>query len=204
MRAVANELAAAVKTPLESWGFRKRSGLVFTREVEPGVLDWVSFNTAARHEPDGRLEVNPIIGIRHQEVARMVAEMTGAKPHAFAGTTLGTSLGYVMPEARYRAWRWSVGDDGVTEDLLFAARSTALEFIEGHRALACVVADDARSLVTDRELDIPVALVLVGQVERAAELVRAHLDALGDRTDAGATLYRRFADTFLHTGMHTL
>lgn len=201
MGGVQKKLDDAVKGRLLARGFRKRAGLVYTREAVPGVLDWVSFNTASKYEPAGRLEINPIVAVRHQQIARMVADLRGTEFHAYAGTTLGTSIGYVMPEGRYLAWRWSVDEDDVIDQLMGAIERYGLSFIEGHRALSCVVADDMQDYVRDREFDIPVAHLLLGDADRAAELVRVERNALSDdRTDPWAVMYRRFADALLASG----
>ena len=62
-------------------GFRKRAGAIFTLDVTTGVLGWLGLNQASKHQPAGEFSVNPVVGARHQEVARLVANLRDDKFH---------------------------------------------------------------------------------------------------------------------------
>ena len=55
-------------------------------------------NTASRHQAAGSVEVNPVIGIRHQAVERLVAELRHEKFHSYLPPTVSSPIGYVMPD----------------------------------------------------------------------------------------------------------
>jgi ABC-type branched-subunit amino acid transport system ATPase component len=72
------EAGEAWRAALGSAGFRKRSGDVYTRQVAEDVLGWLGLNRAV-NRGDGLLEVNPVVGVRHQ-----VLEPSGALDSAHA------------------------------------------------------------------------------------------------------------------------
>src|SRR5690242_10447195 len=89
---------------LGAYGFRKRAGQVLTAELAPDVLGWIGLNRATKHRAPGEVEINPVVGVRHQAVERLVAELLGIKFHAYVPPTVCTPLGYLLPEARFRSW----------------------------------------------------------------------------------------------------
>ena len=75
-------------TPLlAELNFRKRAGQIFTAEITDDVLGWLGLNRATRHCPAGEVEINPVVGVRHQGVERIVAECRGEKFHAYQPPT---------------------------------------------------------------------------------------------------------------------
>ncbi len=122
----------AVRAMLEVAGFKKRVGQVFTRELGGDVLGWLGLNRATRGRQRGEVEVNPVVGVRHQGVERMVAELRGESFHAYQPPTVNTPLGYLMPEQRYRGWVIEAdGSADVLEDLASAVAEYAIPFMEG-------------------------------------------------------------------------
>lgn len=83
---------------LAELGFKKRAGDVFTVDLDEDVLGWLGLNRATEHRPAGEVEINPVVGVRHQVVERIVAECRGEKFHAYQPPTVSTPLGY--PVAR--------------------------------------------------------------------------------------------------------
>jgi len=180
-------------------GFQKRAGSIFTREVAEDVLGWLGLNRASRHSPAGEFEVNPVVGIRHQGVERVVAELRGEMFHAYQPPTVSSPLGYLMPGARYRAWMVSVdAPDASVEDLTAAVTEYALPFIESGSTLRalCGLMDDGLGLEHQLVYRRPVAWVLAGDRDRAAGLVEAAETDLGDRDDAAAVELRSFVAAF--------
>lgn len=180
-------------------GFQRRAGSVFTRDVAGEVLGWLGLNRASRHSPAGEFEVNPVVGIRHQGVERVVAELRGERFHAYQPPTVSSPLGYLMPGARYRAWTVSVDDPGASaEDLVAAVREYALPFMKSGSTLTalCGLLDDGRGLEHQLVYRRPVARVLAGDRDRAAGLVDAAETDLRDRDDAAALELRSFVAAF--------
>ena len=90
------EAVAAACRVLFSVGFKKRSGgEIFTTEVAAGILGWLGLNRGLVGSNDAVIEINPVVGIRHQEIERIVAELKGVKFHGYAPPTVSVHLGYV-------------------------------------------------------------------------------------------------------------
>lgn len=182
-----------------SLGFQKRAGLVFTRDVTVDVLGWLGLNRASRHSRAGEFEVNPVVGIRHQGVERMVAQLRGEKFHAYQPPTVSNPLGYLMPKARYRAWMVSADDPGASvERLIGAVEAYALPFMESGSTLTglCKLMDAGLGFEHQLVFRHPVACALAGARDRAAVLVDATEAELGDRDDAAAVELRSFLAAF--------
>ena len=180
-------------------GFQKRAGAFFTRQGAGDVLGWLGLNRASRHSPAGEFEVNPVVGIRHQGVERVVAELRGERFHAYRPPTVSSPLGYLMPGSRYRAWMLDGSDSGGSvEELVAAVGEYALPFIESGSTLTalCGLLDDGLGFEHQIVYRRPVALVLAGHHERAARLLDASETDLGDRDDAAAVDLRSFVGAF--------
>lgn len=188
-----------VVTPLlTKIGFKKRRGEIFTIELSKEVLGWVGLNRATKHRPAGEIEINPVIGVRHQQVERLVAELRGQKFHAYIPPTISTALGYVLPEASYRAWIFTADRARVmANEMVAAIAEHGLALMRSKVELS----DLCRALEQGSRLAIedsaiyrrPVARLLSGDARRAAEELNKSLAALGDRSDLAATYFRTFA-----------
>jgi len=188
-----------VRAQLEVAGFKKRAGQVFTREFGGELLGWLGLNRATRHRSVGVVEVNPVVGVRHQGVERIVAELRGEKFHAYQPPTVSVPLGYLMPERRYRGWVFGAdGSADVAGDLASAVERYAVPFMEDAVQLPrlCELLDDGMGFDHQLVYRRPAALVLAGNERRALALVVQAEEDLGDRSDAAATEMRAFAVAF--------
>lgn len=187
------KICAAVLAEL---GFKKRAGDVFTLDVDEEVLGWLGLNRATRHRPAGEVEINPVVGVRHQGVERIVAECRGARFHAYQPPTVVVPLGYLLPEARYTAWFFGAGvsADDVARDMSAAIERHGLPFIHSTTALPELCRRLEEGLGFEHELAYrrPVALLLAGENRRAREELEATLTELDDRADLTAEELRRF------------
>jgi hypothetical protein len=182
---------------LKDLGFVKRAGGIFTSELAPGVLGWLGLNRATKHRPPGEVEINPVIGVLHQQVERVVAETLGEKVHPYQPPTVSSPLGYLTPEARYRAWIFTPASaEGVAEDLAQTVRAHALPFMQSTVALPdlCRRLDEGLGFHHQIAYRRPVAWLLAGQPAHAAELLGELVARLGDRSDPAAVEFRRFAE----------
>jgi hypothetical protein len=186
----------AVGPLLSEHGFKKRAGDVFTLELTKNVLGWLGLNRATQHRPPGEVEINPVVGIRHQEVERLVSELRGEKFHAYQPPTISCPLGYLLPEQRYRAWIFPPGTAGETAaDMAAAIASYGVPFMRS----AIELTDLCRLL--DRDLGFehqlvyrrPVAWLLAGDPAQAGRSLDISLAGLGSRDDLAAAEFRRFA-----------
>ena len=196
---VTSPVLSAVTARLRDLGFRKRAGAVLTCEVTSDAIGWLGLNAASRDLPAGQFEVNPVVGIRHQGVERVVAELRGEKFHPYQPPTVSTPLGYLMPGSRYRAWRLGADDtDGGIEDLVASVAAFGLPFALSGAPLPelCRLLDQGLGFDHQLVYRRPVAWALAGEVTRAHGLIGGALSDLGDRSDAAAAELRSFVAAF--------
>ncbi|WP_375756093.1 hypothetical protein [Corallococcus exercitus] len=181
---------------LAKLGFRKRAGHVFTLDLAPNVLGWLGLNRATRHLAAGEVEINPVIGVRFQEVERLVAECRGEKFHAYQPSTISSPLGYLMPEKKYKAWVFAPGrSETVATDMTNAIAMHGVAFMR-----SVVDLDELRKLLRgefglEHQLAYrrPTAALVAGEPEQARALLDEALAAIGARTDLAAAEFRKFA-----------
>ena len=111
----------AVAPLLKLAGLKKHADSVYTLDLSPGILGWFGLNRATRHRAPGEVEINPVVGVRFQEVEQLVSALCGEKFHSHIPPTVSSPLGYVMPDARYRG---AIPKLTVTPLLGFHLRST--------------------------------------------------------------------------------
>jgi hypothetical protein len=194
-----SEVVEHLRGPLGELGFEKRSGEIFTVEVADGVLGWLGLNRAYRRVED-RLEVNPVIGVRHQDVERMVAELRAEKFHPYQPPTVSTHLGYLTPERKYTPWLFQPGATITVQilDLVSAIARFGIPFVRSSTGL-----DELRQLIEEKTgfahqlaYRHPVVCLLGGDRNAALRVLEASLDELGDRADAAAVELRSFGERF--------
>lgn len=200
------EVSSAAAVGLRKLGFRKREGGVFTRELSDAVLGWVGLNRAVQRR-DEQLELNPVVGIRNQQVEKLVAELSGRAVHPYVPPTASIHLGYLMPEQRYVPWLFRRG--GQIEQIV-ARMVSAIDvyggpFMEANLALdrlAETLAAGHAAIPEQRAYRLPVVYLLLGQTRRAAEIIHETIATLGERDDLAARSLRSFVTRFterLHT-----
>jgi len=180
-------------------GLRKRKE-VFTRHISEDVLGWVGLNTAA-HREYGKLEINPVIGVRHQPLEALVAQLIGMKYHSYVPPTVATPIGYLMPGRKYAAWLFESGVDHVSnvEKMAEAINRYGFPFMEANTTLQALIDTMLHSgfgYPHQLAYRIPAAYLLVGEKTLAEQYVDDQLNELSDRKDMAAQHYRNFAAAF--------
>jgi hypothetical protein len=192
-----SDALAQLRGPLEGLGFRKRAGQIYTIELADDVLGWLGVNKATQHRQPGQVEINPVVGVRHQHIERLVAELTGAKFHDYQPPTVSTPIGYLLPDSKYTSWVVGEGaSPGAVEDLLAALTSYALPFMRSVVGLVALRDALERRLGHQAEYRLPIVVALLGEPDKAEDIVQRTLGDLGARQDAAAELYRGFAEAF--------
>jgi len=191
----------AVKPLLTKLGFHTRRGGIFTIELSEHVLGWLGLNRATKHRLAGEVEINPVVGVSHEQIERLVDELRGEKPEGYVPATISTPLGYLLPEGRYRAWIFT--DDraeAVAADMVATIAEYGLPFMRSFTdldSLSRALEPRSKFAIEDNaQYRRPLAWLLAGDEKRAfAELEKA-LALLGERSDIAATDLRRFANAF--------
>jgi hypothetical protein len=191
------DVVAALRGPLSDLGFKKRGGEMFTCDIVDGVLGWLGLNRAYRRVED-QLEVNPVIGIRHQEVERLVAELRGKKFHSYQPPTVSSPLSYLTPVGRYVPWLFARGDaiDEVAGDLVTAVAQHGMPFIRKAKGLRelCQLIQQGQGFPHQLAYRRPVAWLLIGDRDEASSSLEQQLADMRDRTDTAACEFRSFAE----------
>lgn len=194
------EASAEWKTALVSAGFRKRSGEIYTRPLITNVFGWLGINKAV-HREDGLVAANPVVGVRHQELERAVAELLGERFQEYIPPTVSVSLGYLMPESRHRSWLFGSGQalQETASGMVDAIVGYGVPFMERHTSLEDIVREmiSGKGAISEqRAFRLPVAYLMIGSTESARESLAAELGRIGDRQDLAAQRFRRFAAAF--------
>jgi hypothetical protein len=198
-RTLIDRVGDVAREDLAALGFKKRTGQTYTIDLGEGMLGILGLNSATEHQHKGVVGVNPIIGLRHQEVERMVAELRGTPFNAYHPATVNTPLGYLMPGNRYV--EWTIDTNGSTlsrqvKDMVEAVRAYGLPFMKENRTLESVRRLLDEGIGYDHQLVYrrPVAYLLAGEERLAREILDASVARLGERTDAAAQQLRQFAE----------
>ena len=186
----------AVVPMLTGLGFKKRAGDVLTIELAQDVLGWLGLNRATRHRRAGEVEVNPVVGVRHQEVERVVADCRGERFHAFQPPTVSVPLGYLLPTRRYQGWVLG-GEDSEAHatGMVQAIQDHGLPFMHATAPLPQLCAQLEAGLGFEHQLLYrrPAAWFVAGEPQRAGKELDEGLASVGDRHDPAAEELRRFA-----------
>lgn len=192
------ELAVrALREPLEEAGFRKRSGGIFTIVLADGVLGWLGLNYASRHRRPGQVGIGPVIGVRHQAVERLVAEMRRERFHDYQPPTVSTRIGYIMPERRDIVWEFGGQyETQASPELMAAMMDHGMPFMQSLIPLPAALEAIRRGLCHFPEYRLPAILKIMGLRSEAHAAISRAVDELGERRDAAAQELRNFAATF--------
>jgi hypothetical protein len=188
---------AILREPLDAIGFRKRAGWIFTAELDNNVLGWMGMNTASRHQAAGSVEVNPVVGVRHQAVEQLVAEFRHEKFHPYLPPTVSSPIGYVMPGDRYVAWTLTQGPSrGASASLIDAVVGFGLPFMRRLVDLESLCEAAEQRLGHNLEYRLPVIRFLLGRTHEAQAGLDDDVARLGDREDIAAKQLKAFAAAF--------
>lgn len=195
IKAATLRFSEAAETELARLGFRRRSQGVLTLDADGDVLGWLGLNRATRH---GVLEVNPVVGVRHQRVERLVAELTGARFHPWSPPTLSSHLGYLMPQRAYLPWVVRAVEEapGVAAAMAAAVAEHGLPFVRANASLAVLAASLAGGTGMPEQVGyrLPVAWHLLGDDARAEQVLASGLARLGEADHPAAREFRGFAE----------
>lgn len=192
---------ASIAPLLAKLGFKKRAGQVFTMDLNHDALGWLGLNAATKHRPSGEVEINPIIGVRHMGVERLVAELRGEEMHPYLPPTVSMPLGYLCPEVQYRSWIFV--DDFVDHNaagMVAMIAEYGLQFMRVNAELDELCRSLDKSIGFEHQIAYrrPVARFLLGDRQRARDELHDAVAKLAGRTDPAAEEFRRFGNAFRH------
>ena len=182
-------------------GYRKRSGEIFTLDLTADAIGWLGLNKAVRRR-EGVVEINPVVGVRHQVAERLLADIQREKFHPYTPPTISVHLGYLAPENKYTPWLFDENHEpsvGVAK----LAESVAVHGIPFMRAnaglekLVQTLESSKFGVPEQTNYRLPIVYHLVGKDDLAEDFVERQLGKLEGRNDLAARAYREFSDCFL-------
>lgn len=188
------KIEGSLESLLGAEGFKKRSGEVFTVELAEGFVGWLGLNRA-KH-PRG-LELNPVVGVRCQELEGLLSTLLGERLHKYVPPTVSISLGYLMPEQQYRCW--VLQEDTVISsgaDMVAAIVRYGVPFMES----ACGLSKIGELLESPRFSNAenamyrrPLIKWLMGDREGALQVCASCSRQFDERSDLAAEHFMQFA-----------
>ena len=146
--------------------------------------------------------INPVVGVRHERIERMVEEFLGESESRF-GPTLSTAVGYLMPEGRYLEWLFESAPfdyQSQCRRMVKAVEVYGIPFMKANSALEGILRDLEQLRFSSRDTAIyrlPIAHLLAGKTGLAVSYVNKQMKELGDRNDLAARQYKLFASRLL-------
>jgi hypothetical protein len=178
-------------------GFQRRRTDIFTVTVNEEVVGWLGLNKALYH--GSILQVNPVVGVRHQKLESRVAELLDQRPHPYIPASISTNVGYLTPEKRYLVWSFQEGVncESVVFEMIAAIEKFGRPFMQQTSTLAAIstaLFNSKRGTPPDQlDYRIAAAADLLGKHAEAEAFVVSKLRELENRSDEAADWFRRFA-----------
>lgn len=97
-------IEVALRPALREHGWAPRASGWFTHPVTSGVLGVVALGVAPKHAGPGTETATIYVHLRDERLEAAVADLTGAADQGYKTTTTTTSIGYLMPAARWHEW----------------------------------------------------------------------------------------------------
>lgn len=198
LKEIGSRVREVVRQAFGGLGFKKRTGDVFTHDLSQEVLGWIGLNRATQGRPRV-LEINPVVGLRHQPAERFVAELRGEKFHPYLPPTLSVHLGYLMPEREYRPWLFPEAEDPEPRAvrMVQAVSEFGVPFMEENSSLERIVSTIEMSgfgIPEQHHFRLPVMYHLLWRMRSTEEYIAKRLSELGTRDDLAAQHYRCFGE----------
>lgn len=182
-RAILRDVRDGLEERLAGDGFRRRAGFLYSVPVTPGVVGWLGLNRILG-QPGLLLSINPVVGVRHNEVELLVSSLAGNRSDPKT-TTFAEPLSYVMPEKQYREWSFRAVEDipYVLDDLAAAIKDHGLPNMRRWANLSALLEVIQRDgeILEYQARRVPAALALLGRKSEAARSVSMYLERLAGR-----------------------
>jgi hypothetical protein len=93
------EIISIVESKLKRLGFRKTKS-IYVCPLAEDACGWLGLSTAT-HRSDGRVGINPVVGVRHERIEKMLEDLLR---ESRASATISIPLGYLTPDRRFLEW----------------------------------------------------------------------------------------------------
>jgi hypothetical protein len=191
------EVMQLAQAGLVERGYKKRTGQIFTLELSTGFLGWLGLNRAV-NRGDGSMAVNPVVGVRFQELERTLEAIMDEGPQAYVVPTISINIGYLTPENSHKTWVFSESahNHKTVSDMLAAVEKYGRPFMismADMRSIQNAFEAKEYSLPENRKYHLPLIYHLRGEDDRTRAELQKNLTEIGEREDLAAQRYRQFA-----------
>jgi hypothetical protein len=186
---------------LQSEGRKKRSPISFTRELTPEVTGIVTLG--ANVYDDATLQIDPSVGVRHERVERLLAELTGQNHRGSLAATIGSAIGYLTPRKQFLIFApFSVEDDPVpgAQQIVATIKRYGFTWMEENQTLDAMMKAMSDFKYVDRwhaRFRMPLIQYLLGDYEAARVSVERGLVEIGDSQGPLSDQFKRLAEGLL-------
>lgn len=177
---------------LKLLGYKKRAGGIFTCEAAQGFLGWLGLNDSTKA---GILAINPVVGLRCQELERHLSDLCGETQHSYVPPTISSPLGYLMSENSFHQWFFETEEDlAEVQSLVMAFSDYGIPFIRASASLEALqqrLETGKYSIGPSAWYRLPLILAMRGEKAAAMQMCEDFLAEM----DRPVTVepYRRFA-----------
>jgi hypothetical protein len=188
----------ALVGPMTGIGWASRAAGWFTLPMSPTRLAVAALSVAVAYAAKGEGRATLHIGLRDEDVQRLVAALSGERDHGYRNPTYVTSIGYLMPR---RSWhQWPISPE--TAAVSAAAMAAAVQE-HAHPYLERVASDDtlflqeamAHAIRGPRATyTLPVIMALQGHVPDGLAYVERRCHQRADARQEHAAPERHAAD----------
>ncbi len=178
-KALYREVYRLIQESLCSQGMQKRTQGFFTRPLAENVIGAVGLNAATKHD----FHINPLIGIRHQSLEQLLAQLEGREFHPYVAPTIATPIGYLIDPPEYREWPFEVGKDNATmvAAMVHEITTVGFRYMEANQTIEAMcerIVKDQHFMMHSDVYQLPVGYLMLGRYEEAEEVVRRELEKI--------------------------
>jgi len=201
-RTLLAEILANIGSELIHLELHKTKG-TYICDLGGGVSGWLGLNVEANRR-DGRVGVNPVVGVRHEQIERTVASLSEEK-ESHLTPTISTSLGYLMPQSSFLEWLFEPAPFDYPSEckkLVKAIEIYGIPFMRSNDTLEGILSKLEELRFTSKDAAayrIPVAYLLSGKPELAASYSKKQLVGVEQRSDVAAQQYKTFTFNLLQS-----
>jgi hypothetical protein len=184
------EVMQLAQAGLVGQGYKKRAGQIFTRDLTADFLGWLGLNRAV-HRGDGSMAINPVIGVRYQELERNLADLMDEDFHPFTPPTISVNVGYLMPARAYKTWSFDENSDNkrIAGEMIATVEEYGRPFMismaNEETILEALEVSDY-SIPANRKYRLPLIHNMRGESDKALAELNKNLAELGEREDLAA------------------
>lgn len=194
---------AALTERLFAAGFtqRRKSTLIFQTPLTADAAAWLGLNARTHKTADGEIGVRARIGIRHEPLMRLYANLLPALDLK-ASPSIVTGLSDLLGEPA-REWEFEAGDDpaytadNLVQTVVDVGLPWCRDHVEPSAMREAVRARTAFGVTHSTEQILPLLDVLCGECGLAAERLHASIAARGKRSDMESLEFGEFAANLL-------